>query len=241
MAHRYFLSEINGTTAKVLGEEAVHLCRVMRIKPGDELILCDRVGFDYECRAVSVTQSEIIFDILGQKINEAEPKANLTVYMALPKSDKLEFIVQKMCELGVKKIVPFVSEFCVAQKSKKEGNKQERLQRISDEACKQSGRSSAAEVCETLTFKQLLTAIKNEDKALLFYENSGDKLCDINLDNTQKVGIIIGSEGGFSQREADILAENGAIPIGLGKRILRCETAAVVAAGIVMYRLGELE
>ncbi|MEG1050181.1 MAG: RsmE family RNA methyltransferase [Oscillospiraceae bacterium] len=241
MAHRYFLTQTSGNTALVTGEEAAHLCRVMRIKAGDSVILCDKDGFDYECRVLSASEKELVGEIISRTKNLAEPSVALTVYMALPKSDKLEFIVQKMCELGAVRVVPFVSEFCIAQKSKKEDNKRGRLQKISDEACKQSGRSCGAQVEETLSFKELLQELSTNDKNLFFYENSSDKLKDIPFENVKRVGIIIGSEGGFSPKEAELLTEKGALSVGLGKRILRCETAAVTAAALVMYSLGELE
>ena len=128
MAHRYFLTDINDNTATVTGSEAVHLCRVMRIKPGDSVILCDNQGYDYTAVAENVSEKLITFSVTDKTKNVAEPSRNLTVYMALPKSDKLEFIVQKACELGAKRLVPFVSEFCVAQKSKKEDSKKARLE-----------------------------------------------------------------------------------------------------------------
>lgn len=241
MAHRYFLDSISDNIAYVLGDEAVHLCRVMRIKQGDSIILCDRDGFDYQSSALDINEKQISFEILSKIKNAAEPSKQLTVYMALPKSDKLEFIVQKVCELGATRIVPFVSEFCVAQISKKDGNKKERLQKISNEACKQSGRSVPCRVCDTLTFKEILKDLSYNDLNLFFYENSTEKLRNIDFSQHNNVSIIVGSEGGFSNKEAELFLGNGATSIGLGKRILRCETAAVAAASLVMYSLGEME
>ena len=161
--------------------------------------------------------------------------------MALPKGDKLEMIVQKACELGANRIVPFVSEFCVAQKSKKDDSKLKRLQKISNEACKQSGRSKPLIVEETLTFKQVLQDIKTQDLTLLFYEKGNKPLSTIDFTECKNIAAIVGSEGGFSQKEADLLSENNAEIICLGNRILRCETAAVTALSIIMYTLGEME
>ena len=111
MAHRYFLTQINNNIATVEGDEAHHLSRVMRLKAGDEVILCDKEGFDYTAVATDVNDRVITFEVKDKTRNLAEPAKNLTVYMALPKSDKLEFIVQKSCELGAKKLVPFISEY----------------------------------------------------------------------------------------------------------------------------------
>ena len=241
MAHRYFLTDINENTATVTDSEAVHLCRVMRIKSGDEVILCDTEGFDYTAVAKDVNEKVITFDIVGKTKNAAEPAKNLTVYMALPKSDKLEFIVQKACELGAKQLVPFVSEFCVAQKSKKEDNKKTRLAKISAEAAKQCGRSTPMEIGDTLTVKQLLAEMAENDINLFFYEHADMPLKDVDFSDKQTVGVIIGSEGGFSEKECALFAEKGAVTISLGKRILRCETAAVSAITLAMYNMGEME
>ncbi len=241
MAHRYFLTDINDNIATVTDNEAVHLCRVMRIKTGDKVILCDKDGYDYNAVAKDISEKLITFEILDKQKNPAEPKKNLTVYMALPKSDKLEFIVQKSCELGATKLVPFISEFCVAQKSKKEDSKKQRLQKISAEAAKQCGRSIPMEVCDTLTFKQLIQDIKNNDVNLFFYEHADTPLSKVDFAQKQNISVIIGSEGGFSDKECEILSENGVNIISLGKRILRCETAAVTAVALTMYTMGEME
>ena len=241
MAHRYFLSQLNNTTAIVSGPEAAHLIKVMRIREGDSVILTDKTGYDYTAIAQEITKDEVIFEVVSKEKNPAEPTVNLTVYMALPKSDKLEFITQKMCELGAARLVPFVSEYCVAQKSKKDDNKQSRLQKISDEACKQSGRSAPMVVEKTATFKEILAQLPQYDKVLLFYEHGSEKLREMDFSSCENVAIIIGSEGGFSQKEADMMVEKGAVNIVLGARILRCETAAVTGASLVMFAMGQLE
>jgi len=241
MAHRYFLTTVNENTATVAGAEAAHLVKVMRIKAGDRVILTDRSGWDYKAVAKEINKDEIIFDVISKEKNPAEPTKNMTVFMALPKSDKLEFITQKMCELGAVRLVPFVSEYCVAQKSKKDDSKTGRLQKISDEACKQSGRSAPMAVEKTHTFKEILPLLKDFDKVILFYEHGSEILSNIDFSQAENVAIIIGSEGGFSEREAELMVARGAVNIVLGSRILRCETAAVTGASLVMYRMGQLE
>lgn len=241
MAHRYFLDEVIGEQAFVRGDEAKHLVKVMRIEKESCVTLCSRDGYDYHCAACSVSEKEVIFDILSSQKNPAEASKKLTVYMALPKSDKLEFVVQKMCELGAANLVAFESDFCIAKLWKKGDNKRQRLQKIADEACKQSGRSIPLQVDEPITFKQLLTKLSSHQLNLFFYENTAGRLRDISFENIENMSIIIGSEGGFSEKEAAQILEHGAVHIGLGKRILRCETAAVTAASAVMLLAGELE
>lgn len=241
MAHRYFLTQLNNSTAIVDGAEAAHLIKVMRIRPGDTVILTDKTGYDYTAVAQEVNKDRVTFEIISKEKNPAEPTVNLTVYMALPKADKLEFITQKMCELGAVRLVPFVSEYCVAQKSKKDDNKISRLQKISDEACKQSGRSAPMVVEKTATFREILPQLEDYDKVILFYEHGRQKLSNIDFSDCKNVAVIIGSEGGFSEKEAARMLEKGAVNIVLGARILRCETAAVTGASLVMFCLGQLE
>lgn len=241
MAHRYFLDTVNGDTATVTGDEANHLIRVMRVGIGDKLTLSDRAGFDYDATVAEISDKTVICQVGERQENPAQPKAQLTVYMALPKGDKLEFITQKMCELGASGLTPFVSEYCVAQKSKKEDTKRTRLQKISDEACKQCGRSTPMTVNETLTFKQMLTSLEGFDKIVLLYEHGAQSFKNIDFTDCKNVALIIGSEGGFSQKEADMMVEKGRTNVILGARILRCETAAVTGATLVMYALGELD
>ena len=241
MAHRYFLTQLNNSTAIVDGAEAAHLIKVMRIRPGDTVILTDKTGYDYTAVAQEINKDRVTFEIISKEKNPAEPTVNLTVYMALPKADKLEFITQKMCELGAVRLVPFVSEYCVAQKSKKDDNKISRLQKISDEACKQSGRSAPMMVEKTATFREILPQLEDYDKVILFYEHGRQKLSTIDFSDCKNVAVIIGSEGGFSEKEAARMVEKGAVNIVLGARILRCETAAVTGASLVMFCLGQLE
>ena len=241
MAHRYFLTQLNNSTAIVDGAEAAHLIKVMRIRPGDTVILTDKTGYDYTAVAQEINKDRVTFEIISKEKNPAEPTVNLTVYMALPKADKLEFITQKMCELGAVRLVPFVSEYCVAQKSKKDDNKISRLQKISDEACKQSGRSAPMVVEKTATFREILPQMEDYDKVILFYEHGRQKLSAIDFSDCKNVAVIIGSEGGFSEKEAARMVEKGAVNIVLGARILRCETAAVTGASLVMFCLGQLE
>lgn len=241
MAHRYFISELCGRQAVVSGDEARHLIKVMRIKPGRQLLLTYKDGYDYTATADRIEDGQVIFTVLSKQKNPADPQKKLTVFMALPKSDKLEFITQKCCELGASVLVPFVSEYCVAQKSKKDEAKTRRLQRISDRACKQCGRSVPMQVELAGTFAQLLGRIKDYDKCLFFYENGGVSMNKTDLSACTNAAVIIGSEGGFSQKEADLITRRGAQTVSLGSRILRCETAALTACTLAMYNMGEME
>lgn len=238
MAHRYFISEMRENLAFVYGEEARHMAKVMRMQVGEALLLCDQEGWDYQAQITELSEEQVCCTILEKSRNPAEPMQDLVVYMALPKGDKLELIIQKCCELGVRRLVPFVSANCVAQKSKKDDNKRARFQKISNEATKQCGRSIPMEVSATCSFGEMLLDLKTQEKNLLCYEYATAPLAEMGLAQCHSVGLIIGSEGGFTEREVSTIEETGADTISLGRRILRCETAAIVATALVGDRMG---
>ncbi len=241
MAHRYYVDEVKDGRAYVRGGEASHLARVMRAREGDTLTVSDRDGHDYSARILSASPDEVELEILAVSGNPADPKKRLTVYMALPKADKLEMIVQKCCELGAARVIPFESRYCVAQKSKRDDAKRSRLQKIADEACKQCGRSRPMEVGATLTFGGMLKELEKHEARILFYERGTEPLTEAGLSGKSDVAIVIGSEGGFSEEEAAKMTDAGAVSVVLGARILRCETAAIAAAAMTMLLMGEME
>ncbi len=241
MAHRYFMTARLGEQAIIEGQDAVHLRKVVRVQVGEEVILCDDTGYDHLARVETIAEDSITCTILSSEKNPANPSKHLVIYMALPKQDKLEFVVQKACELGASKLVPFVSEFCVAQKSKRDENKRQRLQKIAGEAAKQCGRSTALFVERIFTFAEVLADLPQQETNLFFYEHATLALKDLSLERVQSAGILIGSEGGFSEKECQALLEAGVPALSLGKRILRCETAAVTALSLVGFLLGELD
>ncbi len=241
MAHRYYIDSISGEQIAIHGQDAVHISKVMRHREGDVIVLSDRQGHDYTAEIIKAGEDEVLCRMLEKRENPADPVKKLTVFMALPKGDKLEMIVQKCCELGAFRIVPFVSRYCVAQKSKKDQNKVARYNRISEEACKQCGRSIPMEVTETRTFREMLGLLDGYDRKVLFYEHGKSRLGDLDLSHSENAAIIIGSEGGFSEEEAAQMEQAGCDNVVLGHRILRCETAAIAATAMTMLLMGEME
>ena len=239
MPHRYFASEFTGTTAALTGPDAHHLGKVMRARPGDEVILCDGAGFDYTAAVAAVTPDRVEFRLLEKRPSEAEPSVEVTLFAGYPKQDKLEFIVQKAVELGAARIVPFFSRFCVAA-PKKEDQKNARYARIAAEAAKQAGRGVIPAVELPLDIKDLPARFDQFDLVLFFYEGGGQSLRAL-VKNQKRVALITGAEGGFAPEEAALLTAAGAVPVGLGPRILRCETAPVAALAAVMTLAGQLE
>ena len=239
MPHRYFASEFTESTAALTGPDAHHLGKVMRARPGDEVILCDGAGFDYTAAVAAVTPDRVEFRLLEKRPSEAEPSVEVTLFAGYPKQDKLEFIVQKAVELGAARIVPFFSRFCVAA-PKKEEQKNARYARIAAEAAKQAGRGVIPAVELPLDIKDLPARFSEFDLVLFFYEGGGESLRTL-VKNQKRIALITGAEGGFSPEEAEKLVAAGAVPVGLGPRILRCETAPVAGLAAVMTLAGQLE
>ena len=239
MPHRYFASEFTESTAALTGPDAHHLGKVMRARPGDEVILCDGAGFDYTAAVAAVTPDRVEFRLLEKRPSEAEPSVEVTLFAGYPKQDKLEFIVQKAVELGAARIVPFFSRFCVAA-PKKEDQKNARYARIAAEAAKQAGRGVIPAVELPLDIKDLPARLAEFDLALFCYEGGGSPLRTL-VKGQKRIALITGAEGGFAPEEAEKLTAAGAVPVSLGPRILRCETAPLAALAAVMTLSGQLE
>ena len=239
MPHRYFAAEFTHTTAALTGPDAHHLGRVMRAKPGDTVILCDGAGFDYTAAVTAVAPDRVELRLVEKRPTAAEPSVEVTLFAGYPKQDKLEFIVQKAVELGAARVVPFFSRFCVAA-PKKEDQKNLRYARIAAEAAKQAGRGLIPAVELPLDIKDLPARFDQFDLVLFFYEGGGQSLRTLVKDQ-KRIALITGAEGGFSPEEAEKLIAAGAVPVGLGPRILRCETAPVAALAAVMTLAGQLE
>lgn len=240
MPHRYFTSEIAGDTARITGQDAHHLGKVMRAKEGEQVILCDGAGFDYDGVITAIQPEEVTLAVSGKRPCTAEPRAKVTVFAGYPKQDKLELILQKSVELGAECIVPFFSRFCVVT-PKKEDQKNQRYARIAAEAAKQCVRGILPRVELPLTIEQLPGRFSEFDAVLFFYEKGGRPLRQCVPAQGGRIALITGAEGGFSEQEAQALIDAGATPVGLGPRILRCETAPIAALAAVMTLTGDLE
>lgn len=238
MEKRFFINkeDIYQNKITIKGEEFMHLYKVMRMRVGDT-IECFYDGSEiYSCEISKIEKIFAEATVIESYPCVANPKKQVTLFQALPKLDKLEMVTQKVCELGVSKIVPFESRFTVAKPNQ---NKIERLEKISISACKQCGRTALLTLENTITFKQLLLSLKEFDQVILANETENTNA--LNEIKGDKVAIIVGSEGGFAKEEIDELVNAGAVSVTLGKRILRTETASVVLSALVLDRLGELK
>lgn len=237
---RFFTQAKNIENTLVLtGGEFVHLKNVLRLKVGDEIVVFNGDGFDYFCKIKTIEDESATLNVLKKEKSEKTPKNKITLFQGVLKQDKFEYLIQKMAELGVSKIIPFESSFTV---SKMKAKKLERYKKICVSASKQCGRSDMLEVGEGLTLKQLSKTLEKFDEVVFAYERENKfKLENLNLQKTEgkNIAVIVGSEGGFSEKEAQMLVEAGAKSVSLGKRILRAETAPVMLVGIIMFLLGE--
>lgn len=239
---RFFTDNI-GERAVVTGSDAVHIFQVLRMKAGELAVICDGEGTDYLCRIISCDKNAVELEILDKQPNEAEPTVNVRLFQCVPKTDKLDFIVQKAVELGANTVIPVLSKRCVSRPDPKSAaKKRERYQKIADEAAKQCGRGIIPEIGEMISFSE---AVKGFDKdnslGIIFYECGGEALNSIFADNNKKnIDIVIGSEGGFEEKEVELAVSRGFRIATLGKRILRCETAPVSALSVLMNLTGNM-
>ncbi len=234
----------NNNYVRITGDDARHISRSLRMAAGESITVCDMQGNDYLCVLDTFCDSYVGAKIISQSKANSEPPFYAHLFQALPKGEKLEYIIQKSVECGIGEITTFASEFCIAKDKGDDTQKLVRRRRIALEAAKQSGRGIVPKVNPTVSFAKMIELAKDYDLVLFCYERAGEstlkellrKVRDTH-GNTLKIAIIIGSEGGFSENEAILAKENGMSLIGLGKRILRTETASSFLLGALVYEL----
>lgn len=239
MAHRYFIAGVNGEEAYITGPDAVHLAKVLRVKPKDVLTLCDGAGNDYEAEVEKATPQQICLRVLSVQPTAAEPSVRAEVYLGYARGERMEWAIQKAVELGAVLIQPFFSRYCVVR-PKNEEEKNRRYTRIAHEAAKQAGRGRLPAVELPVDFDAMLHRATQAEAPLFFYEEGGRALRQV-VQNQQSFAIITGPEGGFSPQEAQKALDAGCTPVGLGPRILRSETAPAAALAALMTLTGNLE
>lgn len=242
MPHRYFTSELADGRAALTGPDAHHLADVMRAKLGEQVLLCGPDGLEYTGTVAAFLPGRVEFTVTDGTPSCAEPDVAVTLFAGYPKQGKLEEIIRHSVELGVREVVPFFSRYCVAA-PKKEEQKNERYRRIAIEAAKQAGRGALPDVALPLPdFKSVCAAFAEFDLVLFFYECGGAPLTTVLRPGcARKIALVTGSEGGFSPEEAAAAAASGAVTVGLGPRILRCETAPLTALTAAMLLTGNLQ
>lgn len=240
MPHFFVDEEIESSEYSLFGEDGRHIAKSLRMKQGENLTLCSPSGTVHNCVVEKVEGDFVGVRILSSEQSEAEPSVKVTLYQALPKGDKMEFIIQKAVEIGVTEIVPVISSRCVSRPDQKSLSKKIlRWQKIAKQAAMQSGRGIVPKVKDAVPFEKGVENAKGEK--VIFYELGGESVRDILSDKQKEISIFIGSEGGFSGDEVDLVLKNGGRKATLGKRILRAETAPLVALTVIMYETNNLE
>lgn len=231
-------SNFNNNKITLSHSEHNHLKNVLRLKEGDQVICVMGDCYDYFCNILSIEKQHTILFVYDKKPNTANPKEKVTVFQALIKKDNMYLVTQKLNELGVLNLCPFESEYITA---KDKNTKQIKLQEIAFQSSKQCGRSMPMIVSETLSFKSLLAQLSDFDAVLFANEKEKETKASTfykSIKSEQNIAIIIGSEGGFSDREvASLLDFKNVVSVSLGTRILRSETASIATSACVMNAL----
>ncbi len=224
-------------------EDINHIIKVLRLCENDIIIVCDGNGQDYKASVEKIGKKVITAKKLEKKVSLAEPSIDVTLYQGIPKSSKMEYIIQKTTELGIRRIVPVMTKRTIVQlDTKSTKNKLQRWQRIAYEAAKQSNRGRIPVVYAPVDFKQALQQMKDLDLSIVPYEKEQKGklkhiLCNPAI-TKRTIGIFIGPEGGFEQEEIESAIQEGIYPVTLGPRILRTETAGMATLAVIMYEIG---
>ena len=233
--------ELKGDSLVLTGENAQH-AKVLRLKAGEEVLVCDGQGMECLCEVTGFNPGELYLTVKQRRVSETEAAVKVSIYMAFPKADKLEHVIQKATELGAYEIVAFPSGRCISKPDEKSLKKKlERWQKIAASAAEQSGRGLVPQVIALGSYQEALARAAQADKALMFYENERATTLRMALEtgSYKTVSLLTGPEGGLEEREVAQAQDAGLQVCTLGKRILRCETAPLCALSAVMYHVGE--
>ena len=240
---RFFIESELAEKMVLRGLDAHHASHVLRLKPGDEIIVVDSRGMAARARLETISLSEIILTFIARIADSGEPPVAVYLAQGLAKGDKMDYIVQKAVELGVGKIIPLAADRSVVRyDAAKQANRQERWKKIALEAAKQCGRLTVPEVTVFEDVKGLLAKYGQDFMMVMLYEGEQKNGFKALLKNCQAraVLLLIGPEGGFSDGEVAFCRQHGVHTVSVGPRILRTETAALAALSIVMYECGDL-
>lgn len=238
---RFFVPDeaIADKRVTITGGDAFHVARSLRMATGDLVTVCDMQRNEYLCRLTKIRDDACECEILACEAGRGEPPAEITLFAAYPKGDKLELVVQKAVELGAASIVPFESARCIKRpRADKEQKQTERLNRIAEEAAKQCGRALLPRVSSPLSFAAAMERAARAELPLFCYEGKDALSMKRVLEEkrgAKSVSVVVGSEGGFTPEENEAARTAGLVAVNLGPRILRCETAPLYALSALSY------
>jgi len=243
--------QVENETINIIGGDVNHIKNVLRKKEKEKIEICiignEEKGIDTISEIEKIEENCIKCRILEYKVSETEGKIQVTIFQGLPKSDKMELVIQKSVELGVYEIYPTEMKRCIVKLKEQEANKKiARWQKISEVAAKQSGRNIIPQIKEKVNIKQVCNLVKDYDKLIVAYEEEKENSLKSELKSIKskdkeniKIAILVGPEGGIDLAEIEELRKAGAVIVTLGKRILRTETVALNVLSNIMYELEE--
>lgn len=241
--HRFFIPQLYTAEMTIKDVDARHISKVLRMQPGDKLQIVSDDGVTAIAEIVSLQSDSVVVKCLEKLAESHEPSVKITLAQGLAKGEKMDFIIQKAVEMGASSIVPVAMEHSVVRlESAKADKKVERWQKIAEAAAKQSKRDIIPQVQPVQTIQQMLANNDLQHKIIAYEceDRLGLKTALQSCHNLQELLLIIGPEGGISEFELELARKNGAVPVSLGKRILRAETAGVVALSAILYETGDL-
>lgn len=246
---RFFIkqTDITSNIINISGEDVNHIKNVLRLKCGNNIVLNDCTGNDYLVEIIKFEENCVSTRIINSYKSETEPQIDIILYQGLPKSDKMDLIIQKSIELGITKIVPVITERTIVKVEDKKSleNKVKRWQRIALEAAKQCNRGIIPQIEYPISYKRALELTKESELSFIPYEKESSNnlrkyMEQAKKDGLKNISVIIGPEGGFTEKEVNEAVLVGVNPVTLGPRILRTETAGIAILSILMYELGDV-
>jgi 16S rRNA (uracil1498-N3)-methyltransferase len=246
-SNRFFVSEsgFEDQDVRLSAEQAHQVCHVLRLQVGDGIVVLDNAGSEYEVMLTTVTKRETTGHVTSKRPALGEPKVQITLFQSLLARDKFEWVLQKGTEVGVTRFVPVQTERSIARAKQIDAKKLTRWRRILTEAAEQSHRGRIPEIEEAITWKEMISQIGDFDRSLIAATSGETRTLRESLERSDRppssIAFLIGPEGGFSDDEVKQACDNGAVPVGLGPRILRTETAAMVLPALILHELGDLE
>lgn len=247
MPHRFFVDpgQICGNLISITGPDVQHIGQVLRLKQGDEILIADGTGLEYYGNITSLDKREVKVSVYKTEQAKSEPPIQVTLLQGIAKGDKMDFIIQKCTELGIRRIIPVVTKRTVVQLTQEKAKKrQERWQRIAEEAAKQSQRGLIPEVKEVTPLEEALKDLGDQPLLIPWEEEKVQTMKEVlqanKENNNSSLALLIGPEGGLDPEEVALAKTYQGIPVTLGPRILRTETAGMAALTMILYELGDL-
>lgn len=241
--HHFFIppQHLTDRQAILTGEQARQVAQVLRLRPGERLVVLDNTGWEYEVQLTAVSRDQVMGKVVDRRTAVGEPAVHLTLYMALLKREKFEWVLQKGTEVGVSCYVPVITQRTLAQNTEIKPGKQDRWQKILTEAAEQCRRGRIPTLAAPMKLADAL-AQHGAAMALIPWENATAVGLKSTLSGTipTSIALFIGPEGGFAPEEIELAQQHHVQPVTLGKRILRAETAALVAASLMIYEVGDM-